>query len=597
MAIRLSAYFQIPAKDLERFGVLNAYLGIDNLLFVDPILLKSTKVPELKDAREDLDVYFGKVIKLLKASKAVGDVAWKSAVQRMTFKEEHGAALGYAGAGGSGRGIGPAMAEMLVRRGSEIVSLDIEAPEMFELIGLFQEDFGPDLLSDMAVGILKDRFLAYTQRVAQDLVLRPSRLFPYREGQWFLPVHPDGKRALLFVPSDVLVPLPLALDRSEIWLVAQFNAEIRRRWNEIVAAASKDRKNPSKAQIREMLLAKPKNIADLIDIYRRASGKGYDFNTDPAGILSWADIGRLAAEHNPLTIKTKKPRNIEQLREVLNHIVRQFKKNIEQNKLYEVLYDDSGKPRREVFAQLVFFASADAYCAANDVDLSREPNAGNGPVDFKLSTGYRTRILVEIKKSSNPSLLHGFAIQLDAYQKSEATEESLFLILRVSDNESAINDVLALRERQKATGAKVPDIIVIDARKMPSALNVEQIYGSSRLGIGVGGRKETKSAKLMANANRSRERDRRCQGADITPRRRQCTRFARHRRKRQRFSLFRKGSGFGSRLPVHNNGYLSGGRIEVAEYTESGTSVYICGRARTLQGCANNIAVAAGVVG
>lgn len=469
MVIALNVYFTIPAEKLREYGVLNAHLGIDNRLFVDPNLLKSTEIRELKDARADLEKYFVPVITLLKASKRTGDIAWREAKRKLTFREEHGTALGYASAGESGRGVGPELAEMLVQRGKEIVDLGIDAPEMFELIGLFQENFGPDLLSDMAVGILKERFLSFTQRVTTDLTLMPNAKFKFVGKDWILPVHPDGKRALIFVPSDVLSPLPVALDRREIDEVARFNEEVRKKWNEIVAAASEKERYPTKAEIREILLARPKNLADLIEIYRRAAGNGYDFDSDPAGLLSWDLIGRTAAEANPLTIETKKPRSIDDLRNVVKQIVTQFKKNIEENKLYEVLYAPNGRPRHERFAQRLFYAIADSYCRANDVDLSREPDAGSGPVDFKLSTGYTGRMLVEIKKSVNPDLLHGFTTQLDAYQKSEATEESLYLIVRVSERDSGIKDVLSLCEEKRKMGAKVPEIVVVDARKVESA--------------------------------------------------------------------------------------------------------------------------------
>jgi hypothetical protein len=75
-----------------------------------------------------------------------------------------------------------------------------------------------------------------------------------------------------------------------------------------------------------------------------------------------------------------------------------------------VLYKDDGRPQREVFAQRLFYATADTYCEANDVGAK----FGNRPVDFKLSTGYRGTLLVEVKKSDNPSLLHGFEVQLPA---------------------------------------------------------------------------------------------------------------------------------------------------------------------------------------
>lgn len=465
MVIPLSIYFKIKPACLEELGVLNAFIGIDNKVFVDPNLLRSSKIPEFENAGAELEKYFAPIIKLLKASKAPNDVAWEEAKKRLQFREEHGAALGYSGAGASGKGIGPLLAGMLVHRGKQIVELGIEAPEMFELIGLFQENFGPDLLSDMAVAILKESFFEYSQRVATKLDLNPRKAFKFHGNEWLLPVHPDGKTALIFVPAGLLTPLPVALDRGEIDLVAQFNEEVRTQWNKIVAAAAKDDREPSKAEIRTVFMAAPKNLSDLIEVYKKAAGRGYDFQKDPKGLLSWDNIGRAAAQSFPLGIELNKPKTIADLRQVLDLIIVQFKKNIEENRLYEVLYGEDGNPRNEVFSQRLFYAIADSYCAANNVDLSREPNAGNGPVDFKLSKGYHGRILVEVKKSSNSQLLHGFETQLAEYQKAEAAEQALYLILRVTQGESGINDVIALRERERSKGLKVPDIVVIDARK------------------------------------------------------------------------------------------------------------------------------------
>jgi hypothetical protein len=112
-------------------------------------------------------------------------------------------------------------------------------------------------LSDMAVSILKPRFLKYTQRVTKDLRLRNSREFSIGGQAWTLPLLPDGKRALIMVPNALLSKLPIALDRSEIDEVAAFNREVRRTWNAIVAAAREQDAKPSKEQIREMLFAQP----------------------------------------------------------------------------------------------------------------------------------------------------------------------------------------------------------------------------------------------------------------------------------------------------------------------------------------------------
>src|ERR1700693_1815989 len=345
--IKLSQYFGVPAAELHKRGVLNAHIGIDNRLFVDPNLLKNVSIEEFKNARTDLEAYFAPVIKLLKASKKIGDIAWLAARKRLIFYEEHGTALGYSHAGESGRGIGPHLAAILALRGKEIVDLGVDASEMFELIGLFQERFGPDLLSDMAVAILKERFLLYTQRITNELAIQRSKQFTVASKQWLLPLHPNGVRGLILVPAELLTPLPVALDRSEIWEVAEFNAEVRSRWNAIITAASKDKRGVSKGEIREMLFSRPKNLADLIEVYRRAAGNKYDFDKDPDGLLSWEFIGIAAAEGTPLVIDNKQPKTLSELRDVLKLIILQFKRNVEENKLYQVLYSDDGRPRRE----------------------------------------------------------------------------------------------------------------------------------------------------------------------------------------------------------------------------------------------------------
>jgi len=175
MPIRLSRYFNVEPTELKKRGVLNAHLGIDNRLFVDPNLLSKSRVEEFDHCREDLTKYFCAVIKLLSKSKKTGDVAWQEAERRLRFHEEHGAALGYSHAGGYGRAVGPDLASELATRAKEIINLGIDDPEMFELIGLFQENFGPDLLSDMAVAILKNRFLAYTQRITRSCCITQDK--------------------------------------------------------------------------------------------------------------------------------------------------------------------------------------------------------------------------------------------------------------------------------------------------------------------------------------------------------------------------------------------------------------------------------------
>ena len=82
-------------------------------------------------------------------------------------------------------------------------------------------------------------------------------------------------------------------------------------------------------------------------------------------------------------------------------------------------------------AQLLFYGIADAYCEANGLDLSREPNEGRGPVDFKVSRGYSAKVSVEIKYASNSKLLEGYARQLPAYNAAERTDASVYLVIEI----------------------------------------------------------------------------------------------------------------------------------------------------------------------
>lgn len=71
------------------------------------------------------------------------------------------------------------------------------------------------------------------------------------------------------------------------------------------------------------------------------------------------------------------------------------------------------KPRPESMSQMLFYMIASVYCKINNLDITPEAETGRGPVDFKVSSGFSDRVLVEVKLSSNPGLLHGYTTQLE----------------------------------------------------------------------------------------------------------------------------------------------------------------------------------------
>jgi hypothetical protein len=57
VATRLSEFLEVTPTSLKRHGVFDALISIDSRLFVDPILLKNLKIPELRDSREHFEDY------------------------------------------------------------------------------------------------------------------------------------------------------------------------------------------------------------------------------------------------------------------------------------------------------------------------------------------------------------------------------------------------------------------------------------------------------------------------------------------------------------------------------------------------------------
>lgn len=470
MAQSLSSYLGVDEKLFEEKGVLDSVIGVDTHLFLDPFLLKKTKIPEFTNSYKALEDYFSPIVTLLNVSTHQNDRAWQEAYKRLIFKEIRGVSIGYGASSSDGSAIGPKLAKQLVNSGLEIVHMGVKDPEIFHLIGLFEDDFGADRLSDMTIAIIKDDLYRFTQRIASELGIKHLVQFRNKTHSYLLPKHPAKNSPLVFLPRELLRDLPVALTWEGIDYVVSVNQELRNRLNQMIGYTWKNK--VSKKELRELVFKKKENIENLVQAYKKSTANHYDFEKDPAGEVKWYQIGKQFAEANPVEVTQKKVISIESLEIVVKEILAQFKKNIEVNGLKEHLYTKEGstyKLRHERFSQLLFFSTADTYCNANNVDLSREPNAGNGPVDFKLSTGYGTRILVEIKLSSNTRLIHGYKKQLPSYEESESTKRSVYVVLRVTRNDNQIKQLLKLRDQEIKNGNKVPDILVIEARLTPSA--------------------------------------------------------------------------------------------------------------------------------
>ena len=165
----LAEVLDIQRTDLEKLGAFDPVLDTDTRLFIDPHLLKHCEIEEFVDSYENLQKHFLSIAKLLLASEKKGDIFWSSADKLMRWPEVKGLCIGYASKGTSGSGIGPELRERLLTTAKIIIDKGRNDPELFELVGLFETDFGPDRISDMTANVIRNDLKNFTLRVLANL--------------------------------------------------------------------------------------------------------------------------------------------------------------------------------------------------------------------------------------------------------------------------------------------------------------------------------------------------------------------------------------------------------------------------------------------
>jgi hypothetical protein len=160
--------------------------------------------------------------------------------------------------------------------------------------------------------------------------------------------------------------------------------------------------------------------------------------------------------------------------EVTRRIVEQFKHLVEDRGYWRELWDADSRPRNEAVAQRLFYVVASAHCEANNLDITPEADAGPGRVDFKVSSGFSDRLLVEVKLSPHKRLPQGYETQLRLYMQGEKTMKAIYLIVDVGELGDKLTKIQQMRDRAIAQGREAPEIVVVDATPKKSASKADE---------------------------------------------------------------------------------------------------------------------------
>ncbi|MDO8465003.1 MAG: hypothetical protein Q7S46_07100 [Gallionella sp.] len=465
--ITLSKEFGINQKVLTRLGVLDATLAIDTKLFVDPLLLSHSRHTELNtDAVRQYHSHFDIIIRLLANSRSEGDPAWKAAEKKLAFPEISGTCLGYGAGSIHGSGFGPKLTNRVLRIAAQIVEIGVRDPDLFSAMALFEPDIGPDRISDMTTNIIIDALAAFNTRVLGELGLRGKK---FSMGQFLVNPYEEKCTPIILIPTDILRKLPVAHDWDGIANAARRNEELRNKINKHVALIWMKKTKRDKSLLKSQALSNKDAFETLLKAIKSAPAQPYDITSDPEGVITWATKGEQFSVKFPLKLKKSATNNLDGVFGIVKEIVQQFRHLIENNGLNKELYQSNKSPRHESTSQRLFFAVAYAYCRANNVDVSPEIDTGSGKIDFKFSSGFNNRVLVEIKLSTNPKTISGYQTQLEVYKAAEETMKAIYLVIDVG--RMGRKDASLIKIRNEALKRREPlsDLEFVDGKVKATA--------------------------------------------------------------------------------------------------------------------------------
>ena len=465
--ILFSEHFQIDKSYLKDAGLIDPFLNVDTPLFIDPVLLEKSSIKVIsKNAYASFKHHFSTFIRLLKLSKNEGDAAWKTARKLLDLSEPPDNGLGYGGSGRRGASRPEEIREAIMRTCKEIISLGADDPDMISLMGFFEEQVGPDTISDFTTQVIRNELALLTQEFCKKYGIPLQE--PANKESPALPIYssPDGKSTpIVLVPEDIVRDLPIARDWSEIESAALANTKIRERVNQLLGRITGSTVKERKEALRQIATESKESFE-----YFLGSVKEHASFYDPwLDSLAYYKVKSILADGFPSI-----PRNSydlkqgpEEIARLVDDTLNAFAHHVEKGNLWEELWIE-GKPKKERAAQLIYYAIADCYCKANDVDISPEAQMGGGPVDFKFSDGYRARVVVEMKRSSG-TVVHGYEKQLEIYKNASKTNHGIFVIIDYGGLGGKLRKIEKIRNRRIQEGLPASEIRVIDAKRKDSA--------------------------------------------------------------------------------------------------------------------------------
>ena len=274
----ISEFFELD-DELDELGVFDSIMNKDSHFFINILRLKKSKTPEFANAYNRVNEFFGTLMLLLDNSKEKNDKLYNAALNRFDFPGVNGINLGLSETGVDA-GFGPVLSAQVINDAFEIVKAGSKQPEIFQLVGLFENNVAADRLSDMIASIILEDIKEYTRRINRELNLDSEHYgeITFQDG---IAINPYKKCELLYVPKEILHEIPIARCWSDIDRVISENEAIRAEVNEAVGSEwGKMRAAEKKDYLKQYVFKDAKRCGRLINGYKNADIEEYSVEKD-----------------------------------------------------------------------------------------------------------------------------------------------------------------------------------------------------------------------------------------------------------------------------------------------------------------------------
>lgn len=452
-------------EQLSELGVFDALINRDSHFFINLLRLRNAKTPEFIESYKKLNEFFGQIMLLLDISEQKNDRFYKAALGKFKFSEVNGINLGFSETS-TGSGFGPILSKQVIDDAFDIVKSGSKQPEIFQLVGLFEENVAADRLSDMIATLILSYIRKYTQRINIELNVVPEYYseLKFRDG---IVINPFKNCELLYLPEEILHELPIAHCWDDIDRVIAENKAIREEVNEVVGCEWRKMASIEKKEyLKEHIFKNASRCARVISGYREEEIGECSLTADIDYFIAMAF--KQMRRSGVFNILQHSDQTVGGSWSVSLTVLDIFKEWVENNKGWEVILEAPSAKREKTVQKLIQLGGR-KYCEDNDYDFTFEPNEGPGPADIKISRGAKDKTIIEVKLNTNQDYLHGYEKQIQTYAKAEKTDKCIYVYVKIESHPVRDKKIMQTYENRKNKGEKIPYLFTVDSQKRLSA--------------------------------------------------------------------------------------------------------------------------------